>query len=439
MCGIAAIIGKLSTLKELDTMGAAIKRRGVKESYHRVKDLQVWFTHLPITNDTYSQPCTYSNITLWLNGYISNWKELAKEENLIAESDTELLTWWIAHKRPLERLNGFFAVLYHDGEQVHYFTDRYGIKQLYIYEHKGRTYICSELKGIKSVCPLEIDRDAIADWEYSLGVMTDTIYKGVRLAPRLDFKVPEKIEVDYQTAKDTLTMLWMRSVRRNKYEGAGCYLSGGVDSGIIAKWLKPTYSFSVDYLNDLSETDNIKKNSTGHHLTLICNNDLRDRYVQKTFDALDDLKVGSCYTNYAIAELASKYCKVVYSGAGGDEVFNGYSHRYAKPINEVIKRTSARGKQYDITHKEYDWLYLRGILIVEDRMGGWHTMETRYPLLDNDFVDYAISLPDEYLKDKRILKDISGLPDEVINGKKKGFSNPHYTNDQWTEIALWMI
>ena len=60
-------------------------------------------------------------------------------------------------------------------------------------------------------------------------------------------------------------------------------------------------------------------------------------------------------------------------------------------------------------------------------------METRYPLLDNEFVDYALSLPDEYLENKRILKDISCLSDNVLNGKKRGFSNPHYTNKEWID------
>jgi hypothetical protein len=68
-------------------------------------------------------------------------------------------------------------------------------------------------------------------------------------------------------------------------------------------------------------------------------------------------------------------------------------------------------------------------------MSGWHTMETRYPLLDNEFVDFALSLPDEYLNNKRILKDISGLHPDVIKGKKRGFSNPHFTNDEWVEFC----
>ena len=196
--------------------------------------------------------------------------------------------------------------------------------------------------------------------------------------------------------------------------------------------MHPSYSFSVDYLGELSEIENIKLNSKGVHYTLICTDQTAKDYRR---EALDDLKAGSCYTNFAVAQLASKFCKVMYSGAGGDEVFNGYSHRYNKDIEDVIKRTDKPVKDYGVTHKEYDWLFLRAVLVVEDRMSGWHTMETRYPLLDNDFVDFAISLPTEYLHNKRILKDISGLNEKVINGKKRGFSNPHFTNSEWVQFC----
>ena len=434
MCGIAAVIN--GTEQESKSMAYAIRRRGIKTNTTSINELTVSFVHLPIVEDI-EQPCTYGDTTVWLNGFISNWKELCSKYSVIADNDTQYLAWHLDHDKPKSELNGFFAVLYYQ-DGVKMFTDRYGIKQLYKYKHLGTTYICSEPKGIKAVCDIKVDFDAMADWEYSLGVMTDnTIWAGIERVECLLFVKPEKRtvnDISYLNAKDQLFYLWMAAIKRNMYYGSGTYLSGGIDSGMINRWLS-SYSFSVDYLDGKSEIENIKLNSDGCHYTMICNDYMYDEYPKETLKALDDLKVGSCYTNFAIAELASKFCKVMYSGAGGDEVFNGYTHRYTKPINEVIKRTSKDGKQYDITHKEYDWRYLKGILVVEDRMSGWHTMETRYPLLDNEFVDFALSLPDEYLNNKRILKDISGLHPDVIKGKKRGFSNPHFTNDEWVEFC----
>lgn len=429
MCGIAATIN--GTIEQSKLMSHAIRRRGINTNHTTVGNLTVSFVHLPITTTENDQPRTYRNTTVWLNGFISNWKQLCNQYRVVADSDTEYLAWHLEHKKELSELNGFFAVLYYQ-DGVKMFTDRYGIKQLYTYTQGNTTFICSEVKGLKEVVDLKVDFDAMQSWETTLGVMThDTIYVGVKRVDCLPFVKPRKIDIGYADAIDILEEHWQRSCQRNYYKGAGCYLSGGIDSGIIAQDLQPDYCFSVDYQNELSEIENIKHNSKGLHYTMICNNQMVTDYSNMVGNALDDFKAGSCYTNYAIAEVASRFCKVMYSGAGGDEVFNGYTHRYDKPIEDVIKRTDKDVKHYDVTHKEYDWLFLRAVLVVEDRMSGYHTMETRYPLLDNDFVDFALSLPEEYLKDKRILKDISGLSSEVLKGKKRGFSNPKFTNTQW--------
>jgi asparagine synthase (glutamine-hydrolysing) len=434
MCGIAAVVN--GSLNDVVEMMPHIQRRGTKTTFHHVGNLHVAFAHLPITNDTYSQPCVYGNVTLWLNGYISNWKELADEFGVTAQSDTELLAWYVSNGQPLNRLNGFFAVLYHDGHNVRMFTDRYGIKQLYTYTDGTKMFICSTVNGILAHHSGDVDPVALVDWHYSLGVMTDnTVYKGIERVECLPFERLPASSDDYDTARFKLLHLWNKSVERNRHDHAGCYLSGGVDSGMIAKSFNPEYCFSVDYLNDLSEIENIKHNSQGLHLTLICNGRLKERSKKLAACVLDDVKAGSCYTNFAIADFASKFVRVVYSGAGGDEVFLGYSHRYDRPINDVIRRTETNGPTYDITHDEYDWRFLRAVLVVEDRMGGHHTLETRYPFLDNDFVDYALSLPAEYRKDKRILKDICGLHPSVVYGKKRGFSNPHFTNAQWAKFV----
>jgi asparagine synthase (glutamine-hydrolysing) len=443
MCGINAVIN--GTKEDALLMGEATRTRGEYNVYAEVGRIKVVFNYLPITDETAPPPpYTFGKFKLWLNGYISNYRELANKYALEPKSDTdtEVLALFIEKfgYDKLDELNGFFSVLITNGRDVRTFTDRYGIKQLYNYVEGGKKYISSEVKGILAVANPPVDQTAVDDWYYSLGVMTnETIYKGIYKSTRLEHKIPMEIDIPYDEAKDILSVLWHRATERNHYSNAGVFLSGGVDSGLIAQDLYPRYSFSMDYTTEHSEIDNIKINSTGEHYTIIHNDQTLNNYLEPTRKALDDLKVGSCYTNYAVSELARKFTKVVYSGAGGDEVFMGYTHRYNKTIEEVVKRTNrytdTKPDTKGLTHFNYDWAFLRGILIVEDRMGGANTIETRYPLLDNDLVDFALSLPEEYRYNKRILKDISGLPDEIVNGKKRGFSNP-VDNNTWTELLI---
>lgn len=424
-------------------MGAAVKHRGTRHNITSIDNIHVVFSCLPITDqEAPMQPFVHEGKMFWMNGFISNWKELTSKYkiDLSTNCDTELLSKFPGSY--LE-LNGFFSIVIYYKGTLQVFTDRYGIKQLYQYQEGETTFICSELKGIKSVCDLEIDPVAVDDWLYSLGVMTrDTIYKGIkRVNQLLVANYPETISISYPEAKSQLKKLLNQSIRRNKVEGLkdGVFLSGGIDSGYLAKELNPDYCFSMDYQDEkFSEIENIKLNSVGTHITMVCNPDLFDRYIDKTFLALDDLKAGSSWTNFALTEVASKFCTVLYSGAGGDEIFNGYTHRYDKNIQDVIKRTEHKTERLypNLTHAEYDYQFLKAILVVEDRISGFHTMETRYPFLDNDLVDFVLSLPAMYKVNKRILRDVCGLHDQVANGAKRGFSNPYLTNYEWAQYAL---
>lgn len=447
MCGINIIFKENDA--RISRMSDATAHRGTTSAFEYVGGATVEFRLLRITDE--SRPggsFTCGDTTVYLNGYISNHLELKEKYGFKTRTncDTEVLAAFLDRfgGSKLNELNGFFAVAYYTDDLEgawRFFTDRYGIKQLYTYVDSENTrFISSEIKGILAACPeIEISKQAEFDWQYSLGVVgEETLYKGVKRIAKLAFIVPAKVEIAYPDAVKQLKALWARAVERNRYDGlSGVYLSGGIDSGIITNSFKPDYSFSMDYLdNTFSEIDLIKENSQGTHLTIICNPELVAKYSLKTMGALDDLKAGSSYTNFAIAELASKFVKVVYSGAGGDEFFGGYPHRKNKKISEVICRTGTPYRKYEMSHFEYDLKFLDAILVVEDRMGGFHTMETRYPLLDNDLVDFAMSLPDEYLEGKKILKEISNLSENVLKGGKKGFSNPYFTNTQWADFCL---
>jgi asparagine synthetase B (glutamine-hydrolysing) len=408
MCGISVAINAKS-LFACRKMHDATVHRGLHSYYWNKDKIQIWFRWLPITDSNISTPYfTCGDYTVFLNGFISNWKELADKYNIHSKTscDTEILAKFIEkfNGKRLDELNGFFAVVYVVDGVVHTFTDRYGIKQLYSYKEGDSQYICSEVKGILALKDeWKLSEDGVKDWMYALGVINEhTVYQGINRLPKLP-------------------------------------LSGGIDSGIIAKSIQPDYCFSVDYLEEeYSEAETLKANSVGRHFTLIASEHIYNEYKEKTLQAIDDPKVGSCYTNFALTELASNFVTVLFSGAGGDEFFGGYPHRLNKPIQEVIKRTDYQSPDYHDypSHFEYDLKFLQGVLIVEDRIGSYFTLETRYPLLDNDFINFAMTLPDEYLENKRILKDISGLSDKVLNAKKRGFSNPHCTNKEWVDFVL---
>ena len=228
-----------------------------------------------------------------------------------------------------------------------------------------------------------------------------------------------------------------------------------------------------------------------------------ERVMPQLIRHLEDLRVGQSYPNYYVSRLASKFVKVVLAGTGSDEIFGGYPWRYYHAAdnlhfddyiekyynywqrlvpNNVIHRlfqTHIQDAMQDIqtvdifrkvashntedisTPEEYinrslyfeTKTFLHGLLLVEDKLSMAHGIESRVPFLDNDLVDFAVTLPvrtklrdldkvmsvDEnapgskrklfYEKTndgKLILRNALGryVPSEYVNGIKKGFSAP---------------
>jgi asparagine synthase (glutamine-hydrolysing) len=157
---------------------------------------------------------------------------------------------------------------------------------------------------------------------------------------------------------------------------------------------------------------------------------------------LEEPRVGQSYPNFYAAKLASRFVKVVMSGAGGDELFGGYPWRYYRAAiadnfehyvdqyygfwqrlvdNRTLRslfepiwgdvqhvwtrdifrdvfanhaNELARPEDY-INHSLYfeAKTFLHGLLVVEDKLSMAHGLETRVPFLDNDLVDFAMRCP----------------------------------------------
>ena len=74
--------------------------------------------------------------------------------------------------------------------------------------------------------------------------------------------------------------------------------------------------------------------------------------------------------------------------------------------------------------------FLNGLLVVEDRVSMAHSLEARVPFLDNGLAELAGRIPSSLLcgggEGKPVLRAAAAglLPDEIVRGKKQGFSPP---------------
>lgn len=122
----------------------------------------------------------------------------------------------------------------------------------------------------------------------------------------------------------------------------GCWLSGGLDSSIIAaaanKYLKKLYTFSAGLKDspDISFARIMAEHLKSKHVEALVKpeemiNMLPD--VIYHLESFDPLLVRSSVMNFMAAKITADYVDKVFSGEGGDELFGGYL--YLKKIPQA--------------------------------------------------------------------------------------------------------
>lgn len=425
------------------------------------------------------------------NGEIYNYQELrvqleARGYRFRSQTDTEVLLYALEEweEGALERLNGMFAFALWDREKRELLLarDRYGIKPLYYTLRGGTLLFGSEVKAMRQhpAFTTELDPQALLEYFTFQNLFTDrTLFRGVKLLPagtslRLRAgmeRLPEPARYwDYafrepcETAGDAeyleeLDRLFRQAVSRQLVADVdvGAYLSGGMDSGSVTAlaatelpYIKTfTCGFDLNSASglELSFDERAKAEHMSYlfrteHYEMVLKAGDMERVLQKLTWHLEDPRVGQSYPNMYAAQLASKFVKVVLSGAGGDELFGGYPWRYYRAVvnndfehyvdkyylfwqrlipnraiaevfrpvagqvegvwtrdifRDVFARhaeTLTRPEDY-VNHSLYfeAKTFLHGLLVVEDKLSMAHSLETRVPFLDNDLVDFAMRIP----------------------------------------------
>lgn len=425
------------------------------------------------------------------NGEVYNFKELRRELEAFgysfkSTSDTEvvLAAYAIWGKACVKRFNGMFALGIWDARKQALFLarDRYGIKPLY-YAFFGDTFLFgSEQKAILAhpKARRTLDPKALLEYFTFQNIFTDrTLLENIKtlgagctavvspaggrhLVPErywdYDFSEPETPlrEAEYV---EELTMLLERAVNRQMVSDVevGAYLSGGIDSGSISAlaarsnpYIKSfTCGFDLHSSTGLEAGFDERERAelmsylfkTEHYEMVLKAGDM-ERCLPKLAYHLEEPRIGQSYPNYYIAQLASKFVKVILGGSGGDELFGGYPWRYYRAAgcsdfedyidkyyvfwqrlipNRLIQQVFAPiwGEVSDVWTRDIfrdvfgerklapctpeqfvnNSLYfeaktfLHGLLLVEDKLSMAHSLESRVPFLDNDLVDFAMHLP----------------------------------------------
>ncbi|MBX2947447.1 MAG: asparagine synthase (glutamine-hydrolyzing) [Cyclobacteriaceae bacterium] len=391
MCGITGIfafnlVGKMNMI-HLTNATMALQKRGpdYQDIYH---DQFVGLGHRRLsiidTSTIAHQPMwdEGKRFTIIFNGEIFNYRELRKEleaegVSFFSQSDTEVLLklYMLEKEKCLNRLNGFFAFCIYDKQEQTFFLarDRYGVKPLLYLHDEDKFIFASEMKSIMQYgIEKAIDYNSLYTYlQLNYIPAPDSIFKTVKkLMPghylTIDnrqltisnfYNIPytredsERNPIGYEDAKAKFKTLLEESVQRRLVADVplGCFLSGGIDSSVIAglarKHKPDLHTFSIGFKDEkfFDETNyaNLvsKHFDTEHTVFSLTNNNLYE-HVNSILDYIDEPFADSSAINvYILSKETRKHATVALSGDGADELLGGYNKHAAhyRVINKTWK------------------------------------------------------------------------------------------------------
>ncbi len=497
------------------------------------------------------QPMSNRTNFIWItyNGEIYNFKELRGELEkrghcFFSSSDTEVIIHLYEDYGLdfINHLNGIFAFVIWDGRknQMLLARDRYGAKPLYYTIQNDNLIFASEIKAIMQASDVSIrlNEAALVDYFTFQNTFGDlTMFDKIKLLEPGHFLVVkqnmikkikywdflykenkgDKIETEnvrefHNILSDVIDRQLIADVP------IGSYLSGGLDSASISALAAQrlprlkTFTGGFDTLlvsgfesafDERADAELLSSEFQTEHYQMVMHAGDLEWVMPKLIYHLEDLRMGMTYPSYYIAQLSSKFVKVVLGGVGGDEILAGYPWRYIM-VRDCLQDEDFKTKYFNywssrlVSHSEKKHLFskaflanmngynpldsfeqiintyegafqtqtdnnirkalyfeaktfLHGLLVVEDKISMAHSVELRVPMLDNELVDYSLTLPvsmlinDGFAQSKdgsdinRIGKYIfrkameSTLPQSIVKKRKQGFSAP---DQSWYRTKL---
>tara|TARA_B100000575_G_C23140644_1_gene663654 strand:- start:4558 stop:5967 length:1410 start_codon:yes stop_codon:yes gene_type:complete len=385
--------------------------------------------------------------------------------------------------------------------------DHAGIKPLYFSEIKNGIVFSSEIKGLTEILPnsKKIDRVGLACTSLlGVNVVRQTMFNGIyKVFPgetivycldRKKIKFTFKNLVKPKSNKDFNVEEFYEESRiaiNNSTLGIrdfGIFLSGGLDSSIIAHGLKdklgllksfttkmyPNIYDKENYNSDAEIAKLFSKEIELEHREIIITPKTFVENWDRSIEYIEEPRYNWCLPMYFHTNnfLSKNNTVVTMAGDIGDEIFGGYNkylkmyHLETKPKNwnEFIKMWMVKFRAPILLNMKFNFDDLHSILINtlpeeiwnpedipnsamaldcittvsedffsrNDRFGMAFSMEGRFPFASKNFMQYCLNIKSSFKfglqsnETKYILKEAykSKIPSYVLNKSKSGWSAP---------------
>ncbi|HEX2826068.1 MAG TPA: asparagine synthase (glutamine-hydrolyzing) [Burkholderiales bacterium] len=382
MCGVAGILQLSMTAapperEALLRMAAALRHRGPDE-FGLYRDARAGLAHARLSVIDVAcghQPLSNRDGSVWIafNGEIFNYIELRDEliglgYAFSTHSDTEVIVHAFSAwgEDAFTRMNGQWALaLWQPREQrLTLARDRLGVRPLHVCRHAGRLYFASEVKSIfaadasipRALDPEGIDetftfwspvapRTAFAGVEelrpghlqvYERGSMRERAYwqPSFPQEARREGQFGGSIEDAAHAVLDSLRAATrLRALRADV--PVGSYLSGGLDSSLIAALAREASSaklrtFSLRFADaEYDETSfqrlMAQRLASEHREIVVTRADIAEAFPAAVYHAERPILRTAPVPLLLLSRLTQRSgIKVVMTGEGADEVFAGY-------------------------------------------------------------------------------------------------------------------
>lgn len=398
MCGFVGKFGVPD--KNIKEAGKIILHRGPDmQNFLSGKDWSIAFNRLSILDlsNQGMQPFEHDGVKVYMNGEIYNFVELREkfvsEFNCKTGCDVEIIPFLYRKLGIgfLNYLNGMFSMVIIDEKLNKKFLirDRYGKKPLYYYKNKKEIFFSSEIKALKLLIEPEVDLENIHINLISNFIIPPlTPFKGVfSLLPgyylelcdnKLDevnwyTPIVEERKINEEEIKIEFRRLIDESIkfRLRSDVPLGIFLSGGLDSNFLLKKLLSKNENILalicnisDKEKDKNETDNLLPSKICKELgcrskTINFNYSYLNKNLIRIINAHDELITNSgVLIFYALSEEAKKNnIKVIYTGAGGDEIAGGYY--WQKKLDFVPNFLFRRKNDFNFFDKFFYFLFFK--------------------------------------------------------------------------------